>query len=106
MPCTLTAEEVRRRLIDDMGYSPDTLPQTRTISEKMNRLGFKSVKVAKSGPKKKIAETDAIFENVHHANQSADEINGVIRLSIDTKADVRIGPFARGGYNRCAVAGM
>ena len=43
----LTAKEVRRRLIEDMGYSPITLPQERTISEKMNQLGFKLKKVAK-----------------------------------------------------------
>jgi hypothetical protein len=27
----------------------------------------------------------------------------VIRISIDTKAVVKIGPFSRGGYNRCRV---
>lgn len=101
----LTAKEVRRRLIDDIGYSPITLPQMRTIAEKMNQLGFKLKKVAKSKPKKKIAQTDAIFQNVHHANQLADDADGVIRLSIDTKSNVLVGQFARGGYNRCAVAG-
>jgi transposase len=52
---------------------------------------------------KKIAETDAIFQYVHHINRIADETAGVIRLSIDTKANVNVGPFARGGYNRCGV---
>jgi transposase len=33
----------------------------------------------------------------------ADETEGVIRLSIDTKANVNIGPFSRGGYNRCGI---
>ena len=54
---------------------------------------------------KKIAETDAIFQYVHHINRIADESQGVIRLSIDTKANVNIGPFARGGYNRCGIQG-
>lgn len=30
----------------------------------------------------------------------ADESEGVVRLSIDTKAAIKIGPFSRGGYNR------
>ena len=30
----------------------------------------------------------------------ADNSTGVIRLSIDTKATIKIGPFSRGGYNR------
>jgi hypothetical protein len=51
---------------------------------------------------KKIAETDAIFENVHQTNKIADETDGVIRLSLDTKATVNIGPFSRKG--RCRTA--
>ena len=34
------------------------------------------------------------------ANKLADETEGVIRISIDTKANVKVGPFSRGGYNR------
>lgn len=33
----------------------------------------------------------------------ADETDGVIRLSIDTKANVNGGPYSRGGYNRCGI---
>ena len=40
---------------------------------------------------------------MHSANQIADETEGVIRLSIDAKACVNIGPFSRGGYNRCCI---
>ena len=52
---------------------------------------------------KKIAETDEIFLHVHTANKIADESQGVIRLSMDTKANVNIGPFSRGGYSRQGV---
>lgn len=52
---------------------------------------------------KKIAETDEIFLHVHAANKIADESQGVIRLSMDTKANVNIGPFSRGGYSRQGV---
>lgn len=49
---------------------------------------------------KKIAETDAIFENVFANNQSADENPQALRLSIDTKARVKIGNLSRGGKAR------
>jgi hypothetical protein len=39
-------------------------------------------------------------------NQLADESVGVVRLSIDTKAEIKIGPFSRGGYNRQGVAAV
>lgn len=46
---------------------------------------------------KKLPETDAIFENVFAANQSADEHPKTLRLSIDSKANVKIGNLSRGG---------
>jgi len=52
---------------------------------------------------KKIAETDEIFSYVHRANRIADETDGVLRISIDTKATINVGPFSRGGYSRQEV---
>ncbi|KAM3104229.1 ISAzo13-like element transposase-related protein [Phormidesmis sp. 146-33] len=49
---------------------------------------------------KKLAETDAIFENVFAANQQADEHPKILRLSIDSKAKVKIDNLSRGGKNR------
>jgi hypothetical protein len=49
---------------------------------------------------KKLPETDAIFENVFAANQSADEHPKTLRLSIDSKAKVKIGNLSRGGKDR------
>jgi hypothetical protein len=51
--CPLTAGEVRRRLIDEMGYDDRLLPTERTIRTKLNQLGFKPQKTAKTKPKKK-----------------------------------------------------
>ena len=53
--------------------------------------------------KKKIAQTDAIFSYVHLVNQIADQTDGVIRISIDTKATVKVGDYSRGGYSRQGV---
>ncbi len=52
--CPLTAGEVRHRLIDEKNYSEHQLPKERTIRTKLNQLGFKPQKVAKSKPKKKL----------------------------------------------------
>ncbi len=49
------------------------------------------------------ADRDDIFEHVHTANRIADETEGVIRISIDTKAIINVGPFSRGGYSRHGV---
>ena len=49
----LTAAEVYRRLIEDKNYSHDQLPTVRTISTKLNQLGFWLKKVTKCKPKKK-----------------------------------------------------
>ncbi len=95
----ITAAEVRTRLIEQKGYLDEQLPTRRTISTKLDDLNFKLRKVAKCKPKKKIPETDAIFKNLHHVNKVADEMQGVLRLSIDTKATIDIGPFSRNG--RC-----
>lgn len=39
-------------------------------------------------------------------NQAADVADDVLRLSMDAKATVKIGPFARGGKSRVAVAAV
>lgn len=51
--CPLTAGEVRLRLIKDKNYTDEKLPEERTIRTKLNELGFKPQKVAKSKPLKK-----------------------------------------------------
>ena len=39
-------------------------------------------------------------------NQAADAADNVLRLSMDAKATVKIGPFARGGKTRAHVAAV
>ena len=53
---------------------------------------------------KKTAETDAIFENVWRVNALADAHTQTMRISIDTKASVHVGEYARGGRSRGVVA--
>jgi len=46
------------------GYSEDQLPSPSTMAAVLNRMGFRLRKVVKAKPQKKIAETDAIFDNI------------------------------------------
>jgi hypothetical protein len=88
----LTAEEVRRRLIDDKGYPPDILPKQRTILNQMNQLGFKLTKVVKSKPKKKYRRQTPFF-NMYIMSIEPLMNPKELRISIDTKANVNIGSF-------------
>lgn len=96
----ITAKEVRKRLIKTYGYSEDSTPCVRTISTKLNELGYNLKKVQKTNPQKKIEQTDEIFGQVHKANEEADSNPKEIRISIDAKARMNIGNFSRGGRNR------
>jgi len=49
----LTAKEVSRRLIETQKYTEGQLPTVRTISTKLNQLGFQLKKVTKCKPQKK-----------------------------------------------------
>ena len=49
---------------------------------------------------KKLPETDAIFAQVKQRNEEADADECTLRLSMDAKATVKVGPFARGGKSR------
>ena len=49
----LSAAEVRQQLIQQRGYAETDVPCRRTVSTKLNELGFHLRKVAKSKPKKK-----------------------------------------------------
>jgi len=100
----LSAAEVRRQLIEQYRYTDEELPNRQTINTKLGELGYYPKKVAKSKPKKKIPETDAIFEELKKVNQSADEASDILRLSMDAKARIKIGPFSRGGKSRVSVA--
>jgi hypothetical protein len=46
------------------GYGTDQVPSPSTMAAVLNRLGFRLRKVVKAKPQKKIAETDAIFDNI------------------------------------------
>lgn len=49
----ITAEEVRKRLLETYCYDEESIPCARTISTKLNELGYKLKKVQKTKPQKK-----------------------------------------------------
>jgi len=51
-------------------------------------------------PPKRVPQTDAIFEQLSQVNSQADEAPDTLRLSLDAKATVNIGPFSRRGKSR------
>jgi hypothetical protein len=56
-------------------------------------------------PPKKVKQTDAIFANVNEVHQQAESEEHTLRLSLDSKATVLIGPFSRGGQSRTGTQG-
>lgn len=96
----LTAKAVREKLIERKGYTSEELPHENTIGRMLDRLGYKMRRVQKAKPQKKIKETDAIFENVHQCNAASDERPDSLRISIDTKAIIKLGELSRGGSAR------
>jgi hypothetical protein len=49
---------------------------------------------------KKVPETEAIFAELTQVHADAQASRETLRLSLDAKATVKIGPFSRGGYSR------
>lgn len=102
----ITAKDVRKQLIEQKGYTDDELPTNMTLNTKLNELGYQLKAVKKSQPKKKIAETDAIFEQLNQIHQQAKEDETVLRMSFDAKATVLIGQLSRGGVSRVEVKAL
>jgi hypothetical protein len=96
----ITAAEVRRQLIEQKGYRDEELPGEETIRLRLNDLGYKLKKVAKTKPIKVIPETEAIFKQVNAINQEADTDPHSLRISIDAKVAVKVGEYDRGGKTR------
>jgi hypothetical protein len=51
-------------------------------------------------PPKRVPQTDAIFDQVKKVNEQADSAGDTLRLSLDAKAMVNVGPFSRRGRSR------
>ena len=95
----LSAAEVREALTAK-GHSKEELPSERTIRDILNRMNYRLKRIQKGKPLKKIDETDAIFANVKDVKEQARDDPETLEISMDTKAKVGLGDYARGGKNQ------
>jgi hypothetical protein len=66
----------------------------------LNELGYALKRILKTKPIKKIAQTEAIFEQVEQINDTADNDPHTLRISMDAKVALKVGEFDRGGKTR------
>jgi transposase len=94
-----SAAEVLQALQTRKGYAADDLPSVRTMRDILNRLGYRLKRIQKGKPLKKTAQTDAIFDNVKAVREEMRHDPSTLEISMDTKAKVNEGDYARGGKN-------
>jgi len=99
----LTAAEIRQQLSQQKGYPVAELPSAETIRAKANDLHYRLRQVQKSRPQKKLPQTDAIFAELTQLHETIRTDAHYLRLSLDAKATVRLGPFSRRGHTRVVV---
>jgi len=102
----LSVAAVRRLLIEQKGYQDRELPSEETIRCRLNDLGYHLKRVAKTKPRKRIAQTDAIFEQLNVVNQDSDEQPHVLRISMDAKVTIKLGEYDRGGKTRVPTTAL
>jgi transposase len=95
----LSAAEMVQLLQTQKGYAPEKLPSVRTMRDIMNRLGDRLKRLQKAKPLKKTKQTDAIFANVQAVRAAVQGDPAILEISMDTKAKVHEGDYARGGKN-------
>jgi hypothetical protein len=93
----LTAFEVLAALKAKKGYKDEDLPGERSMRDILNRMGYRLRRIQKAKPLKKTKQTDAIFANVHAAQEEIKNDPATLGISIDTKAKVNEGEYSRGG---------
>jgi len=102
----LSAAEVLAALQAKMGYAKEKLPSERTMRDMLNRMNYRLKRIQKAKPLKKTPQTNAIFANVQSVQE---EVKGpaTLAISVDTKAKVNEGDYARGGKkpDRCGRQG-
>ena len=94
----MSAKDVREALLGK-GYAEVDLPKERTLRNILNRLNYRLKRIQKAKPLKKTKDTNAIFANVKAAKQEAQAEPASLEISMDTKAKVHEGDYARGGKN-------
>jgi hypothetical protein len=93
----LSAAEVLEAL-QTKGYAKEHLPSARSMRDILNRMNYRLKRIQKGKPLKKTAQTNPIFANVQAVKKESKGPD-TLELSVDTKAKVNEGDYARGGKN-------
>jgi len=83
----------------EKGHPKEALPSERTMRDILNRMNYRLKRIQKGKPLKKTKETDAIFANVKQVKEQMRGDPEALEISVDTKAKVALGDYARGGKN-------
>jgi len=94
----LSAANVLEALRIKKGYAPENLPSQRTMRDILNRMNYRLKRIRKGKPLKKTPATNAIFANVKAVKAEIKDPD-TLEISMDTKAKVNEGDYARGGKN-------
>ena len=94
----LSAAEVLDALVQ-RGHDRAALPSERTMRDILNRMNYRLKRIQKGKPLKKTQQTDTIFANVHAVREEMKGDGATLEISMDTKAKVNLGDYARGGKN-------
>lgn len=95
----LSAHEVREALLAK-GYGEKGIPAERTLRDILNRMNYRLKRIQKGKPLKQVKDTDAIFANVAAVKEEARGDPETLEISMDTKAQVALGDYSRGGKNQ------
>jgi hypothetical protein len=95
--CNLSATDVLEAL-QKQGYAKENLPSQRTMRDILNRMNYRLKRIRKGKPLKKTPQTNAIFANVKAVKKEIKPPD-TLEISVDTKAKVDEGDYARGGKN-------
>jgi hypothetical protein len=80
------------------GYQQENLPSERSMRDILNRMNYRLKRIQKGKPLKKTPQTNAIFANVKAVKKEI-KAPDTLEISVDTKAKVNEGDYARGGKN-------
>jgi transposase len=94
-----SAADVLEALRTRKGYAAADLPSERTMRDILNRMDYRLKRIQKGKPLKKTAQTDAIFANVNAVHAEVANDPTTLEISMDTRAKVNEGDYARGGKN-------
>ena len=97
----ITAKAVHEQLKANAAGESRHVPAERTVHDILNRLGYRLRPVRKTKPQKKFAKpmpSSTICMTSPHPSCAG--TRETLRISLDTKAKVKIGAFSRGGVAR------